>query len=396
MTELKIYVPESWSGKNDPCLWALANSAGPTARGENRFTEMPKADETSLIAPATRVLLLEAKLPKGKRKQLRQALPFAVEDKITADPETIHVAAGSTRTDGNTPLAVIDKYWLRRVLDALAEAEIFPRRMGVETLGPSLDPGSWTVVWHGQDGFARTGDVSGLALAANQSPPIELRLALREQPTPQQIVVRPTAELPDLARWSSELGVAVVRGRKWDWSETHDEHINLLQGEFAGGKAKNAIAKLRPVLILAGVIVTLQFALAAYDWLTLRSEAQRLTKEIEQTFKEAFPEAKTIVDAPLQMERNVTALRRGSGQAERGDFLPLLASAAQSVKTAGSLRSLKYEQGKLKLDVKLPQSQSAEELLQALQQTGMRVSLESVNSKDGAVEARYSIARGPL
>jgi hypothetical protein len=41
----------------------------------------------------------------------------------------------------------------------------------------------------------------------------------------------------------------------------------------------------------------------------------------------------------------------------------------------------------------LPQSQSAEQLLQALQQTGMRVSLESVNAKDGAVEARYSIAK---
>jgi general secretion pathway protein L len=396
--ELKIYIPETWRGKDDACPWVLANNSAPasaaqTARGENRFVDMPQPDETVVIVPATRVLLLEAKLPKGNRKQLRQALPFAVEDKITADPETIHVAAGTMRADGNRPLAVIDKQWLRRVLDALIEADIFPRSIMVETLGPSLEPGSWTVVWRGQEGFVRTGPASGLSLAGNQSPPLELRLALREQAAPQQIVVRPVTELPDLARWSSELNLPIIRGRPWDWSESRDEHINLLQGEFARARAANMSAKLRPVVILAGMIVALQFALTTYDWLKLRGESKRLNTEIQQTFRDAFPEAKVIVDAPLQMERNLAALRRTSGQAESGDFFPLLASAAQSVKTAGSLRSLNYERDKVKLDVRLPQSQSAEQLLQALQQTGMRVSLESVNAKDGAVEARYSIAK---
>ncbi|MGH8771003.1 MAG: hypothetical protein ACRD8U_14790, partial [Pyrinomonadaceae bacterium] len=84
-----------------------------------------------------------------------------------------------------------------------------------------------------------------------------------------------------------------------------------------------------------------------------------------------------------------------SGQAERGDFLPLLASAAQSVAATGSLRAVNYEQDKLRLDVRLPQSESAERLLQALQKTGLRVSLDSMNAKDGAVEARYSIAKAP-
>ncbi|MGH8728375.1 MAG: type II secretion system protein GspL [Burkholderiales bacterium] len=391
MRELTIYIPETWRGKDDACPWILAIRGGaPTARGDNRFADMPKANETILIAPATRVLLTEAKLPKGNRQQLRQALPFAVEDKITADPETIHVAMGAARADGVTPLAVIDKQWLRSVLDALAEAQITPRRMEVETLVPAIEPDTWTVVWSGHEGFVRTGRASGLALAGNQSPPLELRLALREENAPREIVVRPERELPDVARWASELGVAVVAGRHWDFSEARNETLNLLQGEF--GRGNGGIAKLKPVFILAGVIVALQFALTIYDWATLRMEAKRLTGAIEKTFRDTFPETKTIVDAPLQMERNVAALRRSSGQVESSDFFPLLAAASRSLNTTGSLRAIQYEQQKLKLDVKLPESQAAEALLRAMQRSGIRASLESVNSKDGSVEARYSIA----
>lgn len=386
MTVLKIYVPESWRGNEDACPWILVDS-GPTSQGESTFASMPSADETVVIAPATRVLLLEAKLPKGSRKQLRQALPFAVEDKITTDPETIHVVSGTPRADGTAAVAVVDKQWLRRVLDALRGAQIFPRRMIIETLSPALEPGSWTVVWRDNEGFVRTGAQSGLAINCA----LELRLAMREQPKPERIIVRPQRELPDLALWSGELSVPVAAGRRWDWSETGDENIDLLQGEFA--QKHERVAKLRPVFILAGVIFALHFALTTYDWARLRAESKRLNAAIEQTFRTAFPDAKVVVDAPLQMQRNLDALKRASGVLEASDFFPLLADATKAVQTGALLRAISYDQGKLKLDVTLPQSQTAELLLQALQQNGARASLEAVNTKEGAVEARYSIAR---
>lgn len=393
MSELRIHLPGNWRGSDDACAWSFAaDGRAESARGENRFADMPKANETIVIAPASRVLLLEAALPKGNRKQMRQALPFAVEDKVSADPETIHVAAGARHADGKTPLAVIDKQWLRRALDALAEAGVFPRRVIVETLAPPLDPGAWTVVWRGNEGFVRTGLTSGLSLAGNQSPPIELRLALREGPAPREIVVQPIAELPDLARWSSELGLPVNAGRRWDWSGAADSPINLLQGEFASGRADKVFSKLRPVLIFAAIIVALQFALTIFDWARLRAETNRLNAAIEQTFRQAFPDAKVVVDAPLQMQRNLAALRRASGQAESGDFFSLLANTAQNVKPQGSVRAIRYEPAKLTLDVRLPESQAAEQLLRKLQQNGMRASLDSVNARGETVEARYSIA----
>jgi general secretion pathway protein L len=386
MSVLKIYISDNWRNGDSACPWIFTDSE-PAARSDSAFAAMPKADETALIAPATRVLLLEAKLPKGSGRQLRQALPFAVEDKITTDPEAIHVAAGAARAGGTTTLAVVDKQWLRRVLDALRSVGIFPQRMIVETLCPALEPGSWALVWRDNEGFVRTGAQSGLAVNST----LELRLALREQPKPQRIIVRPERELPDLTRWSAEIGVPVVAGRRWDWNEADDENINLLQGEFA--PKNDRVAKLRPVFILAAAIVALQFALTFYDWARLRAESNQLNAQIEQTFRTAFPDAKVVVDAPLQMQRNLEALRRASGAVEGSDFLPLLADATKAVKNDASLRSVSYEREKLKLDVRLPQSEAAEQLLQALQQNGVSASLDAVNAKEGAVEARYSVAR---
>jgi general secretion pathway protein L len=391
MSVLKIYVPENWRAAEDTCSWLLAgDSRSVLARGESTLPEMPKANETIVIVAASRVLLVEVTLPKGSRRQLRQALPFAVEDKVTTDPETVHVAAGTTRPDGTTPVAVVDKVWMRGLLNALHAAGIFPRRMLVETLAVPLEPGAWTMVWRENGGFARTGEASGFALAG----PLELTLALREQPRPERIVVRPHTSLPDLAHWQSDLDVPLVAGPRWDLSEAHDGGINLLQGEFAGNGKGALRARLRPVFALAAGIVVLHFCLTLYDWARLRIEVKRLNAEIEQTFRTAFPDAKVIVDAPLQMQRNLDAMRRASGQVERGDFLPLLAGAARTVKTAGSLQAVSYEQEKLKVDVKLKESQAAERLVQAFDKTGLSASLDSMNSKDGAVEARYTIARG--
>jgi general secretion pathway protein L len=390
MSRLKIYIPSSWRVKEDACPWVLMSASGSQlSRGDSAFSEMPKGDESVVIAPAARVLLLDAKLPKGNRRQLRQALPFAVEDRITADPETIHVVAGTTRADGTTALAVVDKGWLRRVVNALHDAGILPRRMLVETLAPPLEPGAWTVIWREREGFVRTGEASGLALEG----PLELALAMREQQKPEKIVVRPQSSLPDLAHWTSELGVPVVPGARWDWAQADNSEINLLQGDFAGNGTGNVLTRLRPVFALAAIIAVVHFAITIYDWARLRNEARQLNVEIEKTFRTAFPDAKVIVDAPLQMQRNLDALKRASGQAGGTDFIPLLANAAQTLKTSASLRAVNYEQERLKLDVRLPESGSAEQLLQALKNAGLSATLDSMNVNQDAVEARYSIAR---
>jgi general secretion pathway protein L len=85
-------------------------------------------------------------------------------------------------------------------------------------------------------------------------------------------------------------------------------------------------------------------------WAQLRHERDRLQDEMVATFKQTFPEAAAIVDPALQMQRNLSGLRRAHGVPDSADFLPLLASASPVLRH-GRILSLQYEQDKLQIDL---------------------------------------------
>ena len=89
---------------------------------------------------------------------------------------------------------------------------------------------------------------------------------------------------------------------------------------------------------------------------------------MEQSFRKAFPDAKVIVDAPLQMSRNLAELRHNAGMADQNDFLPLLAQVVPHLGSEARLRSLDYQQENLKIRLVLPDSAAVESLRARLPQ----------------------------
>ena len=73
-------------------------------------------------------------------------------------------------------------------------------------------------------------------------------------------------------------------------------------------------------------------------------------------FRQAFPDAKVVLDPALQMQRNLATLQVQTGGAGSRDLLPLLAGIAPVMRANphASLRTLKYEDAKLTLDLRLP------------------------------------------
>ena len=404
MALLQIYIPENWPMADNPgpLEWALRDAQGNvTSSGSAPLAELPKG-EVEVIVPAAAVLLTSAKLPKGSRSQQRRLLPYAVEERIAAEPEAVHVALGPRLETGEFALAVTDRAWLERALERLAEGGLRPSRAFPETLLGRIEAGCWSAVWSGAEGWARTGPCSGIALdgGSEETPPLALSLAVREEP-PEKILLhsRGGALLPDLAKWSGALGVPVSAGSDWQWARQKLDAahaINLLQGDFApAGVARELMPRLRPLLMLAAAIVLLQAGAASVDWWLQKRETRQLQGQIEQNFRKAFPEAKVIVDAPLQMRRNLAELRAAAGAMGPGDFLPLLAQVgAAATFDGGRLRALEYQGAVLKMDLLLPSRQDAEALDRALQGAGLSSRLESAAARGGEVEARIVITGG--
>lgn len=405
MSQLEIFVPETWTLATGDLgasfAWQLRDGAGRVTRaGEGGLASLAPAQHCRIVLPAGRVTLARVRPPTQNRKKFMQALAFAVEDHIMADPETVHVAAGPMLDSGDMPVAIVERTWLRSLVDTLRDVGIKPERAEVETLLAPWQEPAWTLVWRTQGGFLRQGAYAGMALdgGGRQTPPPGLDLALAEvgeKPTSIRVYGDETSQ-PDVAQWSSVLKVPVEFVGPWSSVPLlSGQGINLLQGEFApAGAAREWLPRLRPALVLCGVMIAVQVAFSVIDWALLRHEKKTLSASMEQNFRAAFPDAKTIVDAPLQMSRNLAGLRHAAGQADRDDFLPLLAEVAPLLGQDGRTRHLEYRQGSLKLDLTLPDNAAADALRTRLQ-ASPRARLQIEKSGTSGLDAHVTIGGQP-
>jgi general secretion pathway protein L len=79
---------------------------------------------------------------------------------------------------------------------------------------------------------------------------------------------------------------------------------------------------------LAALLLTHLLGLNALAWKE-RSLIEEKTAAIRALFVQTFPEVKVVVDAPLQMEREVMALRQATGQAGGAGLVDALTHVAR-------------------------------------------------------------------
>ena len=334
--------------------WKLFDARRELLRvGEGPLEEIPRASEVEAVLPAERVLFARLKLPKVNAATIRELLPYAVEDRLLADPNHIHAVAGSRNARGETIVAVVDRDWLQAMIDALARHGLRPARAFSESALLAGGHGDWHVVWGRGRGMLV--DDEGVAATFDAAPglPLALRLAVDEaaargdRPASVRVHSVDDEPLPDLAAWSRDAGVAFAPGSRWDTlaaGEPASTSIDLLQGELSP-RAGRAPAIPRAALWLAGAIATLQLLFTAYDDWRLTRERSELEARREAIFRAAFPDARVVVDPELQMARNLSELRRARGLAAGDDFLARMTEAAR--KGPAPLRSAEYRDGKL-------------------------------------------------
>lgn len=396
MNLLRIHLPPSWPDvEPDAALpWCSLGARGePLAAGHATLANLPRTEVCELVLPAETVLLTRARLPHGSRQKMRQLLAYAIEDQLMTEPDAVHVAAGPTLADGQTTLAVVDKAWLTRVLARFIEAGLRPRSAWPETLLPILPADGWVMVWDGRGGFLRSSEQAGMSLDGGSftQPPAALVLSVAEARTadmpPHHLLLRLRGDTspPDVEAWSQVLGVMVEIGIGWT-PLTHPDvirgGIDLLQGSFApAGATRDWWPRLRLPLILAGLIVLLQIGATTVEWWQLNREKHQLQSTMEKRFRETFPDARVVVDAPLQMQRKLAELRGPTGQMSPSDFLPLLSrtAAALDVDSRGSLRAIRYEASQLSLDVAVDDQSAAEQLVKHLVAAGLSAQLQNVS-----------------
>lgn len=357
--KLRLFVPATEKPAADARWpWMLLDAGNGVLReGISSAREIPRASEAELVLPASRVLFARIRLPRVGGATLRELLPYAVEDRLLADPSHIHAVAGATDKRGETLVAVIDREWLRGVLDALGEAGIRPAKAWCESALLGGEARGWDLVLAPARGLLV--DDAGAAVAFDRAGGGELPLALRialdessargDRPARIRVHAEGDAALPDLARWSDESGATFERAGRWEdlaRGEARRGAIDLLPREW--GPARSRLAPLRvprAAWALLAAILVVQVALEGARTWSLARERSALAARADAIFRGAFPEAKAVVDPRLQMERNLADLRRSRGLASGDDFLARLTAAARA--SNGRVQAVEYANGRL-------------------------------------------------
>jgi general secretion pathway protein L len=141
--------------------------------------------------------------------------------------------------------------------------------------------------------------------------------------------------------------------------------------------------------------VVLQFGFNIFQYRALHAEEDKLSEDISRIYLQTFPDAKRVVDARLQMEQHLSALRGGKGNV--GEFMKLLAAVSGPAVSLGGVEidRLSYKEGEFDIALMVSDLQGLEQLKDRLSSaTQLSVEIQSATARNDRVEARLQIKGG--
>ncbi len=382
-----------------PVAWLRVDDSG-TQAGHSPLADLAvpaRQCQVTIFVPGTDVFIAEAHLPTRRHARILQALPYALEDQLADDIERLHFAVGPRQGDG-VLAGVVDRERLRAWLAQLEDAGVVPDRLVPEGSALPLAD-SWSLLLEPHQALLRTGpgqvlafdgeqiaELVGMAVAASESPPKELRLFDCRESSDGGFVAAGLTVAASPCPWGA-LG-ALAEGMR------DGNFIDLLQGEFSRHEAASRQwRRWRVAAALTGALLLLQAGLGIEHRWRLQQEDAQLAASIDSLYRETFPDATRVVNARVQMEQQLERLRSGAG----GDaFAALLTDSGPLLKQTPALqiKGLRYRDGQLELDLTLANLQGLDRLKQQLSDSGLRVEIVSASARDNRVESRITLQGG--
>ncbi|NBQ88721.1 MAG: general secretion pathway protein GspL [Betaproteobacteria bacterium] len=340
--------------------FAVCSAAPAVVRhGRAQLSALPAVagqHETVVVVPAQQLSWHRVTLPRGTPRQgprLRQVLEGLIEEQLLDDPADLHLALvpgadlGIVDTDW---VCVCERAWLASHLQAL-EAAGRPAQRIVAEAAPSASP---QLSIDGEEDRPRAlySDAAGLIacpLAAAAWPPL-----------PEDLVI---TTAPATAARAELLGRRVqLQGSAQRWMAAWRADVDLAQQEFATSGGRRAWQRLgarwqslwrapqwRPLrwgvalLVLVHLVGLNAWAQRERSTLAAKQDAAR------RVLLDTFPKIAVVIDAPLQMERELALLRQATGAASARDLEPLLGALARALPAGRTATSIDYGDSGLRL-----------------------------------------------
>jgi len=414
---LRLSGDEQGSESSEPqCRWLVFDEDGQNEAMVHSGSLKDVAEEVSacivtVFVPAEDVLLMTTNVPSRNRNDIVNAIPYALEDRLAEDIEGLHFAVGERSANEDIPVAVVADDKMSGWLQSLRDVGIEPAILTTELFGLATQTQHWSILLEDKKVLLRDGAQSGFAMDAENIvqhlPKVWLERDDRHPTSVDVVDVRsgahaqPSVDEPlsleslltgvDIDYQSNTESALQMMAKNFDASAA----INLIQGQHSRQEQLGRI--LRPWLATAVLFVLLLIVgggktLAEYFYLSEKSEV--LTMNIESIYRQTFPEAKRVVNARIQMQQKLDALKDAGGASSSG-FLSLLSNVGMTLKThPADITRLVYRNKNFDVAMTMSNMQLLEKMESSLEQDGtLGVEIRSATQKNGKVEAQIKIKR---
>ena len=367
-----------------------------------------------VLVPSAEVLTTSVDIPIKGGARLQAALPFALEEHLAEDIDKLHFAAGTRRSSGNIPVAVINRNRLSEWIDMLSDAGIQPSAMIPDNYGLARIPGTISLlvaedqvmINDGADiEFVMQGVNPGDALAAIGAldasddegeaedrplmprhvlvycePEYEERyqhewLALRHEMESLDVNLLPDGVMPRLA-------VTVATGAG----------VNLLQGEFGARREYSGLFKpWRYAAILLLALGFVGFAAKATDYYVLKRQEADLKQQFEAEYRQIAPGAAAVVDPA----RLIATLKTRAGSAGSPSvFLQTLEQLSRALQQSKDARieAISYRAGVVDVRLSAPNVSTLDSIQRVVGESGQfEAAIQSTDQDGERVSSRIQI-----
>lgn len=344
--------------------WALVGDDGRSllSHGTAPLALLPGAADVIVLVPGTALSWHTVALPQGNlggAARLRAVLDGLLEERLLDEPEALHLALEPGARAGATVwVAATQRIALRAAVQALeATGRRVTRIVPEFTPQPEGAPALLFATGEPQSPRLTVCDASGVAtlpldangLALLGSAPLDTAVASAEPAVAAQAEALLGQRLPIVQ--APERWLQAARA-PWDLAQ-----FDLASsGRARAGKTASALwqtlrhaPQWRAARWGAGVLVLAQLiGLNAWAWKE-RSALEAKRSSVSTMLTRTFPSVKLVVDAPVQMAREVAALQQATGGVAAPDLEPMLAALGPSLPAGRVPTALDYSNGQLRL-----------------------------------------------
>ncbi len=363
--------------------------------------EAPGFDDIVGLVSNEHALSLQCVVPGRRASQLRQALPYVVEEFTAAEIEDLHIAHGTIKAGTPVACCLVAKSLLDDWLASLAEAGLRPHSLVAESELLPQEPGCVSVLFDGDAVLMRSVRES----ATLERPNLLMALAAIDEER-----IRPlNGTLSELERSQFEGEVEKASGAPLDgegqdalaylagrWPQ-RGSVINLLQGDYrVEPSVRPGRAKRRGVAALAAIWLLAVLGTTVVEGWWSSGKADDLEASALSLYGDIYPEDQSVTAQSLRRRLNA----RLDGDAGSGggagvvSLIDLLGHMASVIKPSMTVASIDYNErrGEFQAELIVRRYADADQVLEAIAGRGLQAEISSAEQVEGGVSARFRVS----